>query len=286
MSKEIWRCRARCTVVLLVLFVWTGCGTLFVPGDEKRRASFQPFANLQMGGVGVSQFIQARTAIILAGVLLDSAKTTREGDTTLASYRVGSRTRRATMQGSATAIDPRGYFSTAAHCIDSELLTLIYIDAGTLTLAANVREVWRGSPKAGEPDLALLCIDRPIRRYFAWTPPPPDGEVVIASGMNSRVGSDVTELQSTAGKILDTTRHDGKTPASRFATIWHEAPVRSGDSGGPLLTREGKLIAVTTHGGIAALRPISPPGIAVQPDLDWLRKLINADHVAQFRPAP
>jgi S1-C subfamily serine protease len=102
--------------------------------------------------------------------------------------------------------------------------------------------------------------------------------------MNNNVGSEVSELQSTAGKVLYTTHRKGKTPASSFSAICHEAPVRFGDSGGPLITRDGKLIAVTTDGGIAALRPISAPGWAVQPNLSWLQSAIDADaaaHVGQ-----
>lgn len=286
MSKEIRHHGVSGAAGLLALLVLAGCGTSAGPGDQKRAASFQPFANLQMGGVDVTDFIQARTAMIVAGVALEAGKNTQDGDTTLASYRFPSHSPGPWSRGSATAIDPRGYFMTAAHCIEPEPLTLIYLDRDTMKLAPNVRVVWRGNPKAGEPDLAVLCIGRPIRVFFEWTAPPPDGTAVIASGMNGNLDSEVNELQSTAGKVLDTIQHEGKTPAASFDTICHEAPVRAGDSGGPLITREGKLIAVTTDRGIAALRPISPPGFAMQPNLPWLQSLIDADAAAHPGQSP
>lgn len=85
-------------------------------------------------------------------------------------------------------------------------------------------------------DLALIRVNRPETLPVEWAAAPPaKGDEVVAAGF----GSDGRYLEAT-GPVL------GFTDRTRQTPYWMilNAQVRSGDSGGPVFTKDGKLAGV------------------------------------------
>lgn len=93
-----------------------------------------------------------------------------------------------------------------------------------------------------------------------------------------------------AGKILDFEELNAKEGS---LTVANDLPLQSGDSGGPLIDAEGRLIGINVQGTPPVVHRILPkqflPMIAESPNRDWLRETIELDvaqHAVQQVPQP
>jgi S1-C subfamily serine protease len=134
--------------------------------------------------------------------------------------------------------------------------------------------VWRGDKFKNGPDLAVLYIPTPLDRVFEWTPSYSVEDPVIAVGPNrDEAQVEVVCFAGTIVKIL----HD--SPGSAYqAVIAHTGPARHGDSGGPLLAMNGRLIAINI--GTPKKSKMETFGqraraIAVRPQLAWLQAIVD-----------
>jgi serine protease Do len=137
-------------------------------------------------------------------------------------------------QGSAFFITPDGYLVTNNHVIDKAVEVEIVLDNGT-TMPAKVIGT---DPKT---DIALLKVsgrtDFPYVRLSETTPP--IGSWVVAMGNPFGLGGTVT-----AGIVSAKGRDIGSGPYDDFIQI--DAPVNSGNSGGPTFNMMGEVIGVNT----------------------------------------
>lgn len=181
--------------------------------------------------------------------------------------------------GSGFVISSDGYVITAAHVVDG-------IDRGTLGVshAAEVNPEWKFSfqgslgSTTGDPhpmhlvklddlrDLALLRMDE-VRDYPHFLVANSDGvgptDSMLALGFP--VGS--SSVIPAFGRVTSQSRSDGR---------WSiDAPVNHGHSGGPVVRRDGKVVAVV-HAGIqgATLMNLAMPFAKGDP-------LLAEAHVAQ-----
>jgi S1-C subfamily serine protease len=188
--------------------------------------------------------------------------------------------------GSATAIDRRGYFLTAAHCVQKGPFLLVFFDKGQ-TQARPARVVWRGDESKKQPDLALLQVPFPLQNVFEWTPTLTNGESIVATGIN--VSSGRLDIgQCMAGKILSLDA-GSETVLPHYICISHDAPLHPGDSGGPLASTDGRLVGINSDAVLGRPRWLSfsvetLSSDAERPDLEWLRQLIEQDTAAQSGP--
>lgn len=272
---------ARCVVLFLmvaVLGLLLGCNHAITTSE--RRASFQPYAEMTIAGTNAAEFLLRRTALLV-----------NEGGGV----------------GSATAIDRRGYFLTAAHCVGNEVVRLVVGRDAHHRFVVPARVVWRGDLTQGGPDLALLRTAWPIPHAFEWAPEVTVGQPVLVCGPDYEEGVERTfQLDCLAGRVKATGRRggagngkDGGAPGGRVAAsarpppmeggpgeveeFRHDAPVHHGDSGGPVVGLDGRLIGIN----FATVRLVFLPSIAMRvgvnasrPDLAWLRSLIEADDLA------
>ena len=261
--------------ILLLIFCFLSGGCEHYNTPAIRDASFLPYAGAKVGQVSLREFLRARSAVVFEGDQLSvTASGTNHGTVKGTIFGIGS----------AAAIDRRGYFLTAAHCVQKgPSFLLLFFDKGQ-PQARPARVVWRGDDSKKQPDLALLQVPFPLQDVFEWTPTFTNGERIVAAGATP--GPDhVINRQCMAGKILrlDT---GSETVVPRYICVSHDAPLCPGDSGGPLVSTDGRLVGINSDAVIGRPRWLSfsvetLSSDAERPDLEWLRQLIQQDAAAQ-----
>ena len=230
-----------------------------------------------MGLESTRFFLASRTAFLISG---DHLKVTvAETNPSVFTYQASNSTFKV---GSASAIDHRGYFLTAAHCVKKEAPYLLF-GLGRQLQAEPARVVWRGDVSKGEPDLALLWVPRTLDRVFEWASDFKAGDQVVAVGPNYHPPFDI-KVVCFAGTLNECTTRSGIGPRAR--SISHNAPLHGGDSGGPLVDLDGRLIAINVRveRTFSFLHPLGKRlSFADHPDLPWLYQLIEGHAATQSR---
>lgn len=152
------------------------------------------------------------------------------------------------------------------------------------TCGSPARVVWSGNARREGDDLAVLAIDRPVAAHFAWSDGIPAGEPVVGAGPDYDHTAPLG-LGLFSGTTLNAAPSAPGAAAGR--AVFHTGPVHLGDSGGPLATAGGRLIAINV-GDIHELNVFRlsyrKASRAHRPDLDWLRRVIEQDFAAR-KPA-
>jgi S1-C subfamily serine protease len=261
----------------LVLALLGGC--LQAPATAvERAASFQALTARRVGDEALQDFVARRTALLIGGMPA-GAVCSLPGDS-VGSFVKAVHGRYAL--GSATAIDGRGYFLTAAHCVDWPSLHVLYFDADGVRLSA-ARLVWRGD--SSRNDLAVLAIDRPLTAYFAWADGIEIGNAVV--GVGPEYEPENFGLGYFSGVALKLEPWAGPAVPAGM-TLYHTGPMHLGDSGGPLANPDGQLIGINV-GDIHELDILrfsyQKASRAHRPDLDWLRDLMESDFASNPPPS-
>ena len=145
----------------------------------------------------------------------------------------GSRTVEA--RGSGFIISADGYIVTNNHVVKNATSVSVTLDDGT-TLKAKVVGHDSGT------DIALLKVKPSAKLSFVQLGESDDvqpGEWVIAVGNPYGLGGSVT-----AGIVSARGRDIGDGPYESFIQV--DAPINRGNSGGPLITQDGKVVGVNT----------------------------------------
>jgi len=214
-----------------------------------------------------------KTAIVLQGQSVSPIATTDEIIDVIISGPPGSHLGAAM----AAAIDQRGYFITAAHVADDEPLSLVFCDGAQLrALPARVVAKLSNNHKQSKLDVAVLHVDAEPSEVFQWA----DLSKVHHSDRLLEIGRAAIHARSKVGGIVAPAAFAGKLKKTinlrnGGTAIRSEIPARHGDSGGPLLTLEGKLLGIEC----GFTKPLLRRGyeVANRPDLQWLTDIINAD---------
>lgn len=222
-----------------------GSGCVFQQKASSRIRSFEPYTNHNIGLTDVRTFLSSRTAVLMSG---DSRPFSKETGTT---------PRRLKEQvGCAAAIDPRGYFLTAAHCIGDKPVYLIFVEPGKLVWGQRARVVWRANLKKNEPDLAILHIAGKLNNVFEWSEDLRENDPVLSVGLSlSGKKRDFQGHQHMGGKVLGYEERKGK---ENTPLLLHDIPLQSGDSGGPLVNAEARLVGINVQGRPPILRFLLP----------------------------
>lgn len=242
--------------------------------STERSASFAPFVEERIDGRPLRDFIADRTALLVGGMSTDALCSHAFASLSTAIKSVHGRY----ALGTATAVDARGYLLTAAHCVEWQPLHALYLDAGHVRVAP-VRIVWRGDATREGCDMALLAIDRPLPAHFAWADEIKTGNVVVGAGPD--YDAPAFGLGFFSGTAVKLEPNSTRPPAG--ATIFHTGPVHLGDSGGPLATTNGELLAINVgdiHELNLLLFSYQRASRAHRPDLPWLRDLVDRDFAA------
>jgi len=248
----------------IAVLLQAGCGMRIATSAE-RKASIAPYTHTMIRGEPIERFFVNRTALLMSGFVFPLKAS--PDDPTRYSILGG-----APRYSTATAIDSRGYFLTTAHSVKDSAPNLVYHQDGHLQVVRS-RIVWRGDTSRKEPDVAILHVPRRIDLVYEWATLPATSPVAFSAGLHSE-NAGVYRLSSAAGKVTHVSRATRRVPPTN--TIYHEAPLQRGNSGGPLVTSDGRLLGINTQIQLSILQ-IRPLGLAQRPDPDWIRRIIDAD---------
>jgi hypothetical protein len=239
----------------------------------ERKASFAPYADLKLDEPSIGRPVSLEGYLALRSGLLTRAGTT------------------GVSVGSVAAIDSRGYYLTAAHCVEGKAVGLqvpcVTIDRSSTPPVVKIEVtfrtaevVWRGDVAKGEPDLAVLYDRRPPDAVFSWETDPKAGVSVVGAGVDYEKRIVDFTAGGLGGKLLGT--QTMKSPIGPWTGLVTSLPAHAGDSGGAVATIDGHLLGITYA---VRLGRFSGPRTtyASRPDLAWLRRIIDEDFA--HRPA-
>jgi S1-C subfamily serine protease len=259
----------------LALLGLTGC--THVVTTAERTQSFAPFANARIRNENAQIFLFRRFGVVFSGVDLTRAVSDAANSDSM-QFSVPANNHHWGL-GAAAAVDRRGYFLTAAHCVDEPPVYVMHGTGTQKNAIERARVIWRGDTKKGEADLALLRVPSPLPHAFEWAETVSKGGTALAAGPDYDPKNPVDfSWGTTAGKIVSL----GPKPSyPKSQLVWHKLPVHQGDSGGPLTNAAGELVAINTAVGSWDLWPIHLfIARAERPDVAWLKKLIEDDFAA------
>jgi len=268
------------TGLLLVILCLSCAGCVHYSTPAERNASFSAYKDVKVAEESLRAYLITRSGILLEA---ENLNTTSRG-----TYSVRFPTKNALSYGTAAAIDKRGYFLTAAHCVEKGQVWLAFLRDGKLRVD-HARIVWRGDFKKRDPDLAILCVSHPIDQTFQWAAGFTNGSPVVGVGLRVEDHPRNLQPQCMAGRVLKVSGALGKD-SLYYSVVSHSSPLRHGDSGGPLTLTDGRLLGINV---------IASPGFqwnhlsfaieygeAHRPDLVWLRKVIETDAASPSRSWP
>lgn len=257
--------------------------------DEEQSASLAPYSEHKIKDSTLDEHFGGRTAFLIGAESLEikdhnQISSTEDEDTVEASFTIRLDPGEHLEVGTAIAIDPRGYFITAGHCIGGQEIYAAYIDHKRESVIEKVEPIWIRESSYPEVDFALFRVEGKPAQTFDWAETFDIGETAFSSGATVKMDEEEDPpfqltTDSFAGELKKT--RDVRFQKTKFQLIWHRSPVRKGNSGGPLVNADGELIGVN----YAATSPIkratgaeiTPMGYAIRPDIDWVRNLIEED---------
>jgi S1-C subfamily serine protease len=131
-------------------------------------------------------------------------------------------------------------------------------------------------------DLALVCVASPLTHIFEWAHEFKRGDPVLAAGPNYNGPLDQLPpitVECLAGKILALSTQGGVKPDR--LRISSDAPLHGGDSGGPLILRNGRLVGINAQGLIVFGRsmqvPFLPRAYSYRPNPESIKAIIDED---------
>ncbi|MDF1740133.1 MAG: serine protease [Verrucomicrobiales bacterium] len=273
----------RCFLVgALALGCFVSCTTVepLPVTDAVRDASFVPFKGVTVGSELLSRHVQKRTAFLLSGV--DLPEVTNADET---SVRGAGDSSGAVYYGSAAAIDRRGYFVTAAHCVEDnpDKLRLTFLNDGAISVR-QARVVYMGNPSTDNSDFAIVHVPMILSDVFDWADQFGMEDPVMCSGAEQAGDGSRKHFKMVMSggsiKALENRVDSGNA----YEIIRHSAPIYHGNSGGPLVDLQGRLVGVNfsaTFSGGFMKKPSMKYSSAIRPDVKWVQRIIAKDLESQ-----
>lgn len=224
--------------------------------NPRREASLLIWEDKTLHGRPARDFASVVTAIVLPShVRLTSEQ--RETAGVAIRYNMHFKTGKSLFWGSAVPIAADGYFLTAAHCLgNSPGCTLIAIAKGHTIKTLPARLFWRGGDSTHEPDLALIhapvipdtsIIMSPMESLRSRHP-------VLTGGAGSN-GFPKLKVGQSGGRLVILGEIRTSVDGVKWRSFNHSAPLAQGDSGGPVIGKDGRLIGINTGMSARSLFP-------------------------------
>jgi serine protease Do len=221
---------------------------LFLNGESVRSLPFRVSAGLAQGNTAVEPTPEAQpeataeTAVASGGVAsLEEVKTAViqiEAEGTFVDPEVGT-LYNAAGRGSGFIIDPSGIAVTNNHVVTGAALLQVWVGGESSPRNARILGVSECA------DLAVIDIEGDGYPYLEWY----DGSVGVGLDVYA-AGFPLGDPEYTLTRgIVSKARTSGETSwASVDDVIEHDATINPGNSGGPLLTSDGKIVAINYAG--------------------------------------
>ena len=170
--------------------------------------------------------------------------------------------------GSCAPVTKDGYFLTVAHVLSHEDTFVLYATSNenrTFIASAKCRVVFKDSGA----DFAIVKadIDTPRVLEFRKTSLTPTTTLFAGGWMHEKAGGKFKE-------IVPITSAGRRTPYFKVLT---SIPMIKGDSGSPLIDKEGRLCGVLSTMRLGVVVKMKPLSTAVMMDRSRIEKIINAD---------
>ena len=259
----------QCLIPVAAILMICNAGCVFQQSDAIRAASFTPHTARHIGQIDVETLLQSRVALLISSDQNPTNKWLARDPLIPGGSSFGC----------AAAIDHRGYFLTASHCVTHKFVYLILYDSWN-TWALRARVVWQGDVRKGQPDLAILHVRRTFDCSFEWADEVHKDEPVMAVGLSwtNQPSRNLRGFEMMGGRILDSSKLKGKEGDFNVAT---DVPLQPGDSGGPLVDSDGRLIGINVQATPPLVHLLLPerlfPMLAERPNRKWLQETIEAD---------
>ncbi len=173
-------------------------------------------------------------------------------------------------RGSGFLIDPSGLAVTNNHVVTGAAFIHVWIGQERQPRRATILGV------AECADLAVIDVEGEGYRALEWEPEPiVTGQEVFAAGFP--LGE--PEYTLTRGIVTSDSAEGDSAWASLSSTIQHDALIRRGNSGGPLVTAQGKVVGIN-YGGISdADAYFAISAAEARPVIEQLRAGNNVDSI-------
>lgn len=235
------------------------------PTPAEQAASFAPYDAHRIGGIPASRWMAQRQVLLLTG----AERTARGGVAGGGGH------------ACAAPLSADGYLLTVTHSLREPVLALRLRDDGS-TEALPARVVWRGSDDGC--DAALLHVPWKDAAPCEWA-----DAGAIAAG-DALLSAGATMVQGAERQWLERERAAGRAGgppeaalarAGEPAYAWLHArlPASPGDSGGPVMTLDGRLV------GVMAAHLLDRDGnstgwsLVIRPDPAFLEQTIASDRL-------
>ena len=265
--------RRSCWVFLPVIIVASvalaGCTSRLKPSTQQRQAAVDE-ARARLGERWPT--IAKSIFITFGGDASFEPKATRVDSTFVYSGFPES-----SVSGVAAAITADGYLITDQHILRPHMWVLGNINGHMQFRRARV--VHARAYEAFGDEFALLHIAEDALPHFALGVVTPELDLVIAVGTQRDERLDIEPI---AGRITVPARPPA---ANHVAILRSDLPLSFGDSGGPLLTPGGQLIAVN-NSSVMPWLTLKVTALSCAPDPAMIRRLIAEDRQRQTLAPP
>jgi hypothetical protein len=245
-----------------------GCGQMY-PSEAQQTAS------LGTNGIGIIPSGTLSAIVNRTGRLVDAAdmqkvqpSATQPADLSKLPDASGSNYNPMASGDVVTAIDLRGYYLTASSNVGSDPMWVVS-QAGPKAVRP-ARVVFKGDANF---KLAIICVGSRIPEAFKWSDDSKDAinSVLIGSGpvMTDTAGKRTAELF--AGKVVSVAKANGD--GCNYDLVTDSLPCRPADGGGPVLTSDGALVAITTKPAM-----FKDQSVCIRPDPAWVKQVIDRDY--------
>lgn len=249
-----------------------------------RARSLDSWRERTIDGESATSWLTARTGMILGGV--DGA--VREESS------INGVTLQATLRGqpapcsigSCAPLTHDGYVITAAHCISDLPLLVILPDPQRHRREAVGRVVWNGWDANPPVDLAIVHAEL-SSNALDWSPLSDaiGGGEILASGFGAAAaGSGATDLRCAGGEVTGAPIADTEAAPERALALQLIVPLLPGDSGGPIVDRDCRLVGISTD--VEMSDEGASRAEALRPDPRWIADVIAADRRRSTAPQP
>jgi S1-C subfamily serine protease len=282
-------------IILLLAMAWPGVSCQFKDTDQnraraaalinpRREASLVYWKDKTLHGRPALDFPPLITGIVLPPNVRTTYKVTLLPGGVY-QYDMVFSTTGTFFAGAAVPLTRDGYFLTAAHCVDQGPgCTLVAPAINETFRTVPARVVWRGGNHKDDPDLAL--IHAPLTPHTILAMAPLDtlyrNQPVLTSGVGSN-GFPKLKQGAGGGHLAEIGRIQEKPDGEKWRQFSHTAPLAPGDSGGPVIGEDGKLLGINTAIAGAAFFPFGfnkiwrYRGSGEAADSAWIQSLIDQD---------
>ena len=206
--------------VFLGLLFLSGCGSYGGANAKQKEDSFSEFSGTTISGEPIGVFINKRIVRISDNIKLASVHPTSEGKL--------RGTYRGSPIGYAVAVSEYGHYLTVAHNLQD--VNSVFIKHDDWEKPEKAQVLWISK----DIDWAVVKSNAKTECFFSLSNVLPNVNApVILGGYHGGNSAGVVLAVETAP--MDNTSH---------AIIYHSCPISAGDSGGPLISLDGKLLAV------------------------------------------